>query len=132
MRGAAARGQQARRARLAKVPLATADGKPAEGREARVVALIFGAARLGLAVDGATSFAAIGLPACDDAPPEAGRPKCRSDAGFSLLHRAFLSFMRKDGGGSLAAPTWRSQSARAAIIAAVDFCSTVAAGCALS
>jgi hypothetical protein len=62
MRGAAARGPEARRARLAKVPLATADGKPAEGRDARVVALIARSARLGLAVDGVTSFPAMGFP----------------------------------------------------------------------
>jgi hypothetical protein len=36
MRGSAARGPEARRAKLAKVPAAIADGMPAEGRVARV------------------------------------------------------------------------------------------------
>ena len=38
MRGSAARGPEARRAKLAKVPTAIAGGMPAEGRGARVIA----------------------------------------------------------------------------------------------
>ena len=80
-------------------------------------------------------FAAVSFDSPDGAFAEAGRSERAGDGLRAFRRFMALSAFRslgKERGGGLSAPAVARQSARAAIIATVDFCSTVAVGCALS